>query len=138
MDSKKNLNYYWICWCIKPERDNRLKIYIKNSMYLIDSIGGGFASVKNINMAHKYLILLNNFAKMILDKETIIKCNIYYGYCLLWDGKNKNALKIFKEQKNLAEKEKYDNLVYRCDSGIKIAQITHNSYLQCYKKLKII
>jgi hypothetical protein len=115
---KDNFNIKYFYWNLHPERNMKRYIFIKNNMYLVDSIGGGFASIKNTSMAYQFLILLYKLAQMINDKETIIKCNIYYGYTLLWGNKYKIALYILNEQKKIAHNEGYQNLVYRCDSGL--------------------
>lgn len=114
---KKRENiYYYLCWNLQPELQMKKIICIKSNMHLIDSIGGGWASIKNIDMALYYLILLYKFADIINDKETMIKCLIYYANNLSLKNENKKALNILKNQKHLAIKNNYINLINRCDS----------------------
>jgi Domain of unknown function (DUF4807) len=111
-------NYFYLYWNIQPELQMKKYIYVKSNMYLIDSLGGGFASIKNADKAFHYLLLLYKLALTINDQETIIKCMIYYGFTLLWKRKYQEALQVFNQQKELAQKKKYYILVNRCDSGL--------------------
>jgi hypothetical protein len=51
------------------------------------------------------------------------KCNIYHGFCLLLNGKNKNASKIFKQQKHVSQKEKFKHLVGESNTLIQKIEI---------------
>jgi hypothetical protein len=110
------LNYYYLYWNLQPESQMKKYVCIKSNMYFIDSIGGGFASIKNSDMAYYYLVLLYKFASIINDKEVMIKCMIYYGHTLLWKNEIKKAYIIINKQKKVALKYNYQNLVFRCES----------------------
>ena len=114
--NQNKINYYFVYWNLQPELNMKRYVHIKTYMNLIDSIGGGWASVKNSNMAYQYLLLLYKLAYMINNNEIIIKCNIYHGHILLWKGKYKLAYKIINKQTEIADDKGYYNLVNRCDS----------------------
>ena len=116
--NNQNINYFCFYWALIPERQMKIYISIKNRMYLVDSIGGGYATIKNINMAHRCLVQLYNLAYLIKDNEVIAKCKIYYGYIFLWKGKIKQAKQIFNTQKSIAQKNGYKNILDRSNAGL--------------------
>ncbi len=115
---RTKLNFFYLYWNLQPELQMKKYLFIKHNMYLIDSIGGGFASIKNPEKSLYYSILLYKLSLIINDQETMIKCMIYYGYSLFWKNKYKNALKVLVKAKKLSENNNNKLLINRCDSAL--------------------
>ena len=76
---------------------------VRCRMALAQTMGGGWASVKNAKEALRCAIQLYSLAEQIGDEATMRKCRVFVGWALMWAGKLDPALLVFYgEQENAA------------------------------------
>lgn len=76
---------------------------VRCQMALAQTMGGGWASVKNAKEALKCAMQLYSLAEQIGDEATMRKCRVFVGWALMWVGKLDPALLVFYgEQQNAA------------------------------------
>ena len=102
---------------IRKETAQRIRIV--NTMNYIQSLGGGWASIKNSKKSRECARILSSLASVIGDEATIRKCKIFEGYALSWEGRRKDSSKLFQTVKAQAEREGDVENNGRCEHGMK-------------------
>ena len=99
------------------ERHYRLKL----QMALAQTMGGGWASVKNVCMASKWALRLFEVAEQLGDASSLRKCRIYVGWAHLWQGDTSTSTKIFLRESDESLSTN-DTVNYgRCTAGLSYA-----------------
>ncbi|KAJ9454305.1 hypothetical protein DIPPA_20028 [Diplonema papillatum] len=76
----------------------RVRARILSEVAYISTLGGGYASVRNIPKAIEYAVKLFHCACLLHDDEMKSKSRLFVGWSMLWVGNKTYARKIFKAE----------------------------------------
>ncbi|KAF5217354.1 hypothetical protein ECC02_009782 [Trypanosoma cruzi] len=93
-------------------------------MAILQTVGGGWASLRRADKALRCAIMLYETAALIHDTATLRKCRLFVGWAHLWNGDVRQAVEIFEQQLVEARVEGDAVQERRCISAIHHAR--HN------------
>lgn len=71
---------------------------VRGDMNLAQTIGGGWASVKNVRESLRWALILRHLGRQLKDGNCERKCEVFIGWAHLWNGNKGRSLEIFTEQ----------------------------------------
>ncbi|CCW63728.1 unnamed protein product [Phytomonas sp. EM1] len=84
----------------------------------LQTIGGGWASLRESRRAMQCAIELFNVATAVGNEVIASNCRVFVGWALLWSGNTRQALKLFKAEKQSACMRKDLEQQRRCENAI--------------------
>ena len=87
-------------------------------MAYAQTLGGGWASVRNVKEALRWAVILLHLAELLYDDATIRKCRVFIGYGHLWNGNLVAAKRIFRREQKLALSVHDDVQYNRCYAAL--------------------
>ncbi|RNF09662.1 hypothetical protein TraAM80_02017 [Trypanosoma rangeli] len=90
-------------------------------MAMLQTVGGGWASLRRADKALMCAIMLYETAARIHDAATLRKCRVFVGWAHLWNGDVRRAVDIFEQQRREAQVEGDAVQERRCISAIHYA-----------------
>ena len=106
----------------------KVRARILSEVAYISTLGGGFASVRNVKKAIEYAVKLFYCACLLSDEDMKSKSRLFVGYNLMWMGNKQLAKIIFSAEVSHAASNHNEVAVNRGLGAL--YQLTHNpSYL---------
>ncbi|KAF8305085.1 hypothetical protein TcBrA4_0000150 [Trypanosoma cruzi] len=100
-------------------------------MAILQTVGGGWASLRRADKALRYAIMLYETAALIHDTATLRKCRLFVGWAHLWNGDLRQAVEIFEQQLVEAQVEGDAVQERRCISAIHHARHNPSVVVAC-------
>lgn len=79
-------------------------MYLQDTIAMISTLGGGWASVGQRHKAHHYAMKQKSAARILGDETLELLSNVYIAYGMLYKGEREEAERIIDEQTALAKK----------------------------------
>lgn len=122
-------------WAIVADSEMRRQYAALCEMARLQTIGGGWASLRRADKALECTLRLYAVAQSVWDEDTAGKCRLFVGWAQLWNGNRALAQRIFEAELRMAEANNVygDNIVHirRCQNAL--ANATRNPTLQNVK-----
>jgi hypothetical protein len=100
------------------EHAARHRYRILTEMAYVITLGGGWASVRNVQKSVYYAVSLYDLAQEIDDRETMRKCRVFIGWAHLWAGRNGYAKGIFRREHRVAVIVEDERQESRCEAAL--------------------
>ena len=94
------------------------RMSIMNAIYFTQTLGGGWASVRNAAKSLMCAVQLYRLAVLINDDTTLRKCRLFLGYACLWSGAAGVARRIFLSESSAATTASDEMQRNRCDAAV--------------------
>jgi hypothetical protein len=100
-------------------RETTRRVQTLTTMAYVQSLGGGWASVRNARKAHQCAVVLSRLAASVGDDATVRKCRVFEGYALMWLGEARRCGAIFERERTEAIVERDEINEGRCEAGMR-------------------
>eukprot|EP00164_Ancoracysta_twista_P009262 GFYU01013650.1.p2 GENE.GFYU01013650.1~~GFYU01013650.1.p2 ORF type:complete len:124 (-),score=11.01 GFYU01013650.1:9-380(-) len=72
-------------------------------MAIAQTMGGGWASVRNVAESLRWALLLQGCAEELNDEAAVRKCRVFIGWAHLWNGNRTASHEVFQSELRTAE-----------------------------------
>jgi hypothetical protein len=92
---------------------------VLNAMHYVQSLGGGWASVRRPKQSQACARLLACLGALVGDEATVRKCQVFEGYALMWRGRTTESARVFRRAQRAAAAADDEVNYWRGHSGLR-------------------
>lgn len=94
---------FTLYWARYAQSEQARQYVIRCRIALLQTISGGWASLRRVDKALLYALELHRLALLIWDEDTARKCRVFIGWAYLWNGDVASSSAIFKSEQAIGE-----------------------------------